>query len=203
MTQNIRLLVLLISALLLSSCGIINHYAINTFEKSIRHAPYDVVIVPGIPYDTSKLNPIFKGRMLWAKRLYDNGIAQNIIFSGSAVHTPYIEGYIMKMMADSMGIPSDRTFIEDKAMRSTDNVEYGVKLAQKLGFKNIAIATDPLQIIFLKKYTRNFHVHVALLPFRFDAMAEYHKSSLPKVEHADAFVENFVPRDKRVVAAID
>jgi uncharacterized SAM-binding protein YcdF (DUF218 family) len=203
MTQHIRLFTVLASTLFFSSCGIINHYAINTFEKNVRHAPYDVVIVPGIPYDTSKMNPIFKGRMLWAKSLYDNGIARNIIFSGSAVHTPYVEGYIMKMMADSMGIPADRTFIEDKALRSTENVEYGVKLAHKLGFKNIAIATDPLQILFLKKYTRDFHAHVALLPFRFDAMAEYYKSTLPKVEHANAFVENFIPRDKRVVASID
>lgn len=203
MRQSIRLAILALSVLILSSCGIINHYAINTFDKNIRKAPYDVVIVPGIPYDSAKLNPIFKGRMLWAKSLYDNGIAKHIIFSGSAVHTPYVEGYIMKMMADSMGIPSHKTFIEDKALHSTENVEYGIKLALKMGFNNIAIATDPLQTIFLKKYTRINHEHVALLPFRFDAMRNYYKMNLPNVDHSEAFVEDFIPRDKRLVAEID
>src|SRR6476620_7819913 len=91
----------------MNSCGLINRLANNTCENHVIKAPYDVIIVPGVPYDAAQVSQIYKARMLWAKWLYDRKIAKNIIFSGSAVHTPYVEAQTMKIMADSMGIPSE------------------------------------------------------------------------------------------------
>lgn len=64
---------------------------------------HDVAIVPGLPFDTLKVNPLFKARMLWLSTSTKQGLPKNIIFSGSAVHSPYVEGQIMKMIADSLG----------------------------------------------------------------------------------------------------
>ena len=56
-------------------------------KKYLPRAPYDVIIVPGYPYydkDTAPF-PLLQARMNWAKELYDQGLAKNIIFSGGAV----------------------------------------------------------------------------------------------------------------------
>lgn len=180
-----------------TSCGLLNHHSRAVYHESISKAPFDVVIVPGLPYDTGNINPLFKARMLWAKELYETGVARHIIFSGSAVHSPYVEGVVMKIMADSMGIPSRHTFIEDKALHSNENVVYGLALAQSMGFKNVAVATDPIQMMVLKKYTRDNHAHVSMLPFSIKSMAAYYKAPFPKVNAEDAFVENFVPLKQR------
>ena len=190
---------LLVVVSIFSSCSILHHHTVATYNKGLIDAPYEVVIVPGLPYDTARLNPMLKARILWAKDLYDSGIAQHIIFSGSAVHSPYVEGLVMKMMADSMGIPDRHTFIEDEAHSGHQNVDYGVKLAHKMGFKKIAVATDPIQTIWLKKHMDKNHEQVALIPFSMKAMPAYYNKSIPAINHSDAFVEDFVPLKKREV----
>lgn len=185
------------AVVVLSSCGMLNRHTANVFNTSVKNAPFDVVIVPGMPYDTAKMNPLFKARMLWAKELYDKGLARNIIFSGSAVHSPYVEGTIMKMLADRMGIPAGHTFIEDKALHTNENISYGIKMAQDLGFTNIAVATDPIQALLVKKHTKNDQSSVHILPFNMRAMAVYYNITLPQIPAEYAFVENFVPLKER------
>ena len=187
----------LLCVVILSSCSILNHYSVSTYNTSLANAPFDVVIVPGLPYDSSKINPLFKARLLWAKELYENGITKHIIFSGSAVHSPYIESLIMKMMADSMGIPTHQTFVEDKALHSNENVSYGVALADKMGFQKIAIATDPIQSLVIKKYTKDKHKNVSILPFSIKSMPLYYKGTLPKVNEENAYVCDFIPLRER------
>ncbi len=187
----------LLSIVILNSCSILHHHSAVTYNKSVADAPFDVVIVPGLPYDTSNINPMFKARLLWAKELYDNGIAKHIIFSGSAVHSPYVESVIMKMMADSMGIPTRHTFIEDRALHSKENVSYGVELAHKMGLKKIAIATDPIQSLLIKKHIKDNHEHVSVLPFNIKSMPLYYKATLPKVNNENAYVCGFVPLSER------
>lgn len=175
-----------------SSCSILKMNAIATYTKNIKTAPFDVVIVPGLPYDAAGINPLLKARILWAKELYDKGITRHIIFSGSAVRSPYVEAVVMKMMADTLGIPTHHTFIEDQALHSTENVSYGIQLAHRLGFEKIALATDPIQALILKKFTRDNHSHVCLLPFDFNSMRFYYETRVPNLNVEKAFVENFV-----------
>lgn len=187
----------LLSILVFSSCSLINMHVTKAYEKNVAAGPYDVVIVPGLPFDTLKVNPLFKARMLWAKHLYETGVTKNIIFSGSAVHSPYVEGQIMKMIADSLGIPTQHTFVEAEAQHSTENVEYGYALAQKLGFCKIAVATDPFQNLFLKNFAGRHNVPLPFLSFSIDSMPEYTKQSIPRVNHEDAYVMNFIPLKDR------
>lgn len=183
----------------LNSCGLLDHHAMTVYHQQVSKAPFDAVIVPGLPYDTGNLNPLLKARMLWAKELYDKGITKHIIFSGSAVHSPYIEAMIMKMMADSMGIPTQHTFIEDEAMHSNQNVAFGVKKAASMGFTNIAVATDPIQALVVKKYMRINHTFVSILPFSLKAMPVYYSTPIPNVDANKAFVKNFVPLKQRTL----
>jgi vancomycin permeability regulator SanA len=176
---------------------LLNKSAINSYNTSISKAPYDVIIVPGLPYDSANVNTLFKSRMLWAKSLYENGITKNIIFSGSAVHTPYVEALVMKTFADSLGIPSANIYSEENALHSTENVDYGIVLAQKLGFSKIAVATDPFQYFYLNRYVISNNIKVGMLPFSLDSMPFYSKAALPKINAQSAFVANFIPLKNR------
>src|SRR5688572_8881823 len=98
--------VFLILGLIFTHCTF-THYANKSYKEAKKNKPYDVVIVPGVPYDGEKTSSVMKMRVFWAKHLYDSGYTNNIIFSGSSVYTPYIEGVVMKIMADSLGIPPD------------------------------------------------------------------------------------------------
>ena len=187
----------------MNSCDLINRLATNAHDSHLTSAPYDVIIVPGVPFNNEKVNPIYKARMLWAKWLFDRKIAKNIIFSGSAVHSPYIEGEAMKIMADSMGIPAENTFVESRAQHTTENVDYGIQLARALGFKKIAVATDPFQSHFIRRFIDKCNIKVALVPFPLQMMPLYQKRTVPQIDASSAYKKDFVSIEKRDVAQRD
>ena len=184
----------------MNSCSFIKHEFSVAYYRNISRAPFDVVIVPGTPFDSARPNPVYVGRLLWAKSLFDKGIAHNIIFSGAAVHSPFVEGEVMKITADSLGIPPQNTFAENKAEHSTENLIYSIEMAHAMGYRKIAVATDPFQSFYLGRYIRTQKLDVAMLPFSIDSMPVYYRSSLPDIDFASAHVSNFVPLEKREVA---
>jgi uncharacterized SAM-binding protein YcdF (DUF218 family) len=186
--QGCCLLILIIS--FLGSC-VTPINAKRTYARIERGEPFDVVIVPGLPYDTSDMPSLLKNRLYWAKLLYDSGITKNIIFSGSSVYTPFKEGVAMKIMADSIGIPSYRTFSETKAEHSTENLYYSWKMAREMGFKKIGLATDPFQMLLLKRYKRRYCKDVQLIPIHFK-MVNWDEISLPEIDPQAAYVKDFV-----------
>jgi uncharacterized SAM-binding protein YcdF (DUF218 family) len=154
---------------------------------------FDAVIVPGYPFSDGKWNRIMKGRIYWAKFLYDKGITDNIIFSGGAVYTPYIEAEIMAMYAEEIGIDRRHIFTETMAQHSTENVYYSYKKARKLGFSKIALASDPFQTRMLRGFIRkklNDDVHI--LPFIPDTLKLLEPVMIdPEIDYNRAYVSNF------------
>src|SRR5947207_556375 len=113
--------------------------------RAIEKQQFDVIIVPGMPFQNNQWRGIMKERVYWSKYLYDKGIAKNVIYSGAAVYSPYYEGKIMALYAEALGIPKEHIYSEIKAEHSTENIYYSYKLAKKLGFKRIALASDAFQ----------------------------------------------------------
>ena len=171
-------------------------HARKSLARSKKKCAYDVIIVPGVPYDPDHVSSIMKIRILWAKYLFDQGYTRNIIFSGSSVYTPYVEGAAMKIIADSMGIPADRTFIESTAEHSTENIYYSWKMARKMGFKKIALATDPFQSLSLRAFIRKYCPDVESVPVVFDQI-NFYESTLPKIDLTHVSVSDFVSLVKR------
>jgi len=165
-------------------------------KKNFAKAPYDVVIVPGYPYyETNPEFPLLACRMFWVKELYDKGITKNIIFSGGAIHTPYIEAKVMKIISDTLGIPQQHVFLEEKAPHSYQNVTYSTKLAKQLGFKKIAVATDPYQFSYITLFLPSAP-GVGILTFSPDsAEAKKYFQPLPYFDPRDAYVKNFISKD--------
>jgi hypothetical protein len=182
------------------SCALLLLCSFDTSQESsdlnLKQAnPYDVIIVPGVPFEEPRMRSILKARILWAKYLFERGITKNIIFSGGSVYTPFVESKVMKIYADSLGIPSKNTFSEEEAEHSTENVFYSVQMAQELGFKSIALATDPYQAKFLKSFIKKKFVHVDFVTIQFKKINM--KSRWPVIDPETAFAENFVSIKKR------
>jgi len=168
----------------------------STLEILDSNAPYDVIIVPGVPYDDDYWTKILMSRIYWSYYLHSNGYAKNIIYSGSAVYTPYVEAKIMAMYAKEMGIPETNIFTETNAEHSVENVFYSYKLARKLGFKKIALATDPFQSKMMQGPSKRMKVNIDFVPFSIEIL-----DTMKIIEHnitdEKAYVENFISIEER------
>lgn len=162
---------------------------------------YDVIVVPGVPYEDGDWSEIMKGRVYWSKYLYDQGVAKNIMYSGSAVYSPYYEAKVMALYAKEMGIPDSVIFTEIRAEHSTENIFYGYKKAQNLGFKKVALATDPFQASMLEDFIKEkISEDVGVIPFVIDTMLTLNTDSLQlSIIDRDslAFDEGFVSIEER------
>ena len=162
-------------------------------KKSRKEGPYDVIIVPGIPFEAEKgAGLIMKARVKWAHYLVANGIAKNVIFSGSAVYTPYTESRIMGLYAEEMGIPAENIICETKAEHSTENVVYSLRMAEKLGFKKIAIATGPFQSAFLDNYVKDHSLQVSFIAIPLLYNGNVGPEAFSEIDPSSAFVVDFV-----------
>ncbi|RYY22926.1 MAG: YdcF family protein, partial [Chitinophagaceae bacterium] len=148
---------------------------------------------PGVPFENNSWSRVMKGRVYWAKHLYDKGIAKNIIFSGGAVYSPYAEAEIMALYATELGIPKTNVFAETRAEHSTENLFYSYKMARKMGFKTIALASDPFQTKMLRKFARKkVDKEVALIPFVIDTLKIIEPGMIdPEIDYQKALVSDF------------
>ena len=191
---SITLLCLLAGLLLLGGCSFFAIFYPNSdrvYAQSIVHAPFDAVIVPGVPFEGQTWADVMKLRVYYSLHLYNRGIAKNIIYSGSAVYSPYYEGRIMALYAAALGIPEEHIFEEIEAEHSTENLYYSYKIAQKQGFKKIALATDPFQVNMIRRFRRKYKLPIALLPLNFDTMSTYDKIE-PRIDPSSAYDSSFV-----------
>ncbi len=181
-----------------SSCVFIRPSSSKQFSQAKKSGPYDAIIVPGIPFDGSKgkWNSLMKMRVYWSVYLYKQGLAKNIIYSGSAVYTPYCESKIMSLYAEAMGVPKDHIFIDSSAEHSTENVYYSYYIARKQGFETVAIATDPFQSHFLRNYPEKINVNVHFVPIVFKTLFSLNMRDI-EINPESAYVENFVSLQKR------
>lgn len=181
-------------SLLLLSCA----SPLKFYSKAIVKVPYDVIIVPGIPYQNENWESnVMKTRVLWSFYLYSKGITRNVIYSGSAVYSPYVEGKIMALHAIALGIPRERVFSETQAEHSTENLVYSYRLAKKMGFKKIALATDPFQSATLRTYAWDIGLHVDFIPIIYDTLNTLKVDSLLHIDASTGFVSNFIPLPQR------
>jgi uncharacterized SAM-binding protein YcdF (DUF218 family) len=178
---------------LLAACS----YSSKTQKKlyrAIEHEEFDAIIVPGVPFEDGKWDRTMKGRVYWSKWLYDNGIARNIIYSGGAVYSPYYEAKIMSLYAEALGIPPEHIFTDTLAEHTTENVYYSWKLANKLGFRRLALASDPSQTKMMKSFIRKkLNGSIPVIPFVVDTLKKIEPDMIdPVIDYDQAHKENFV-----------
>lgn len=169
------------------------------YYKEARKNSYDVLIVPGIPFNGKKGDFIMKGRIYWAKYLFDEGIIKNIMFSGAAVHTPWHEGKTMALYAEAIGVPKEHILTEDKAEHSTENVFFSFKKCMEAGYSKIAFGSDPVQTKVLRKFIiKKVSPEIALIPIVYNLLEIIENQMIdPDIDHHKTFVKDFIPLRKR------
>jgi len=178
---------------------------VKVYYRAVKKQPYDVVIVPGIPYqDENWESNVMKTRVLWSFYLYSKGITRNVIYSGSAVYSPYVEGKIMALHAIALGIPREHVFSETNAEHSTENLVYSYILAKKMGFTKIALATDPFQSATLRSYAWDIGMKVDFIPIIYDTLDIMKVDTLLHIDPSSAFIRDFValPQRENIVKRI-
>jgi len=193
--QNI-IIMMSISAMLLGSMNLFAKSPDKTIAQVEENAPYDAIIVPGVPYNDEDWSRVLMGRIYWSYYLYKNGYAKNIIYSGSAVYTPYVESKIMAMYGEKMGIPGKSIYTETDAEHSVENVYYSYHMAKDLGFKKIALATDPYQSKWMEGPSKRMDVMIDFIPFSTDLLDTM---DIPEyeIDEEKAYVEDFVSLTER------
>lgn len=155
----------------LSSCFFLGPSPKKRLQKIADIAPVDVVIVPGLPLYQGQWDTLLKTRMLWSEFLIKKGYVKQVLYSGNAVYTPWMEGPSMALIARQLGIDSARILIDTIAEHSTENLYYSYLLAKAKGFKSIAVATDPFQCAMLHKFAKkNFEEEIYFLPVIYDSI---------------------------------
>lgn len=184
--------------LLFSYCSLFTPSATKMYKRSLKkHAQYDAVIVPGVPFNEPEWDRVMLMRVVWSVHLFKKGVTKNIIMSGAAVYTPYVEARIMKQYAIALGVPEQNIFVEDRAEHSTENVWYGFKLGQKQGFVNMALASDKFQTRLLYRFGRKRTKGLEFLPTLFDTLRTLSHET-PKIEYKHLKLDStFVPLPDR------
>lgn len=182
--------------LLLSSCAFSKKKSQAYFEIAQNHAPYDAIIVPGVPHDGVSWSQTMQVRVLWANYLYQKGMTKNIVFSGGAVYSQYSEAKIMAEYGKAMGIPAKNIFVDTMAEHSTENVYYSYRVAKEQGFSKIALATDPYQAKSLKGMIKKLELPIDLIPILFDTVQTLPHDE-PQINPEIAIEDPFVPITER------
>jgi uncharacterized SAM-binding protein YcdF (DUF218 family) len=177
---------------MLNSCAFSPKMCKNLLEES-RSKNYDIIVIPGVPFTNGQWSYSMKERVCWSKYLYEKGIAKNVMYSGSAVYSPYIEAEIMALYAEKIGIRKENIFTETLAEHSTENIYYSYKKARKLGFDRIALASDPFQTKMLRRFTRKIvSAGVGLIPVVSDTLKAMESNiTNPEIDYQKAFVTDF------------
>lgn len=174
-----KLLLMLLLTLVLDGCAFTQKKSQKLFSEA-QNNTYDVIIVPGVPFENNNWSRTMKSRVYWSKYLYDKGIAKNIMYSGSAVYSPYFEAEIMALYAQALGIPKENIFTETKAEHSTENVYYSYQKAKNIGFKKVALATDPFQSKMLKSFVnKKMKASIDILPMVYDSLKKIEPTMRP------------------------
>src|SRR5690606_27328958 len=106
-----------------SGCGLMKKRPMRLWTDVVEsHETFDVLIVPGVPFENGTWSPVMRMRVLWSSFLYQRGIVRNIIYSGGAVYTPYVEAKIMGLYAQQLGVPPEHIFYDTLAEHSTENI---------------------------------------------------------------------------------
>ncbi|UXP30965.1 YdcF family protein [Reichenbachiella agarivorans] len=194
--KNVLFLVLLLFSM--SGCMVSQDNCCKLLIEA-ESQTFDVIVVPGIPYENGDWDMVMRGRVYWSKYLYDRGIAKNIMYSGSSVYSPYYEAKIMALYAQKLGVPDSVIYTEIRAEHSTENIYYSYKKSKNLGFDKIALATDPFQTKMLRSFIKKkVDPSIALIPFVIDTLRKLNTDSLTiTINDSSAFNPNFVSIKER------
>jgi len=187
----IKSFTLILITIILTGCTFSKKQSERLYNKAQAKAPYDAIIVPGLPFDGTAMSSAMKDRVLWSYFLYENGITENVIYSGGAVYTKYSEAKIMAAYAKALGIPVNNIFLDTLAQHSSENVYYSYLVAKSNGLRKVAFATHPFQAKSIKVMINKLELPIDLIPLLTDSITTMNHPE-PNINGEIAIENDFV-----------
>lgn len=165
-------------------------------QRAQENAPFDAVIVPGIPIKEGEWTKIMELRVGWSRYLYEQGITKHVIFSGGTCYTPYNEARAMAEYAKATGLPESAIVLEPNAEHSVENVYFSYLIAREKGWTKLGLASDPFQTAQLRpmisdlKRRKGQKIHLIPAYIKLFKTLEHPK---PKLDLSHIKEDNFTP----------
>lgn len=133
--------------------------------KTWKRDVYDCVVVCGCPAtEGGRPSKVMRTRVEEAVRLWREGKAEKLIFSGAAVKNSYVEAEVMKTYAMVMGVPESAVLTETEAVSTYHNMKLVKPLMEKHGFKNCIIVTNSWHLRKASHYADKFGFDYVMCP---------------------------------------
>ncbi|MBN3859754.1 YdcF family protein [Neisseriaceae bacterium PsAf] len=126
---------------------LISYVLIFARVASAKHKPNlnpaDAIIVLGAAAWGERPSPVFRNRIDYAIELYQNGLADNIIFTGGTPDKNYTsEGEVAAKWAIDKEIPAAHIFADTTSRNTYENLLHAKKIAQQNNFNTFIIVSD-------------------------------------------------------------
>lgn len=105
-----------------------------------------IVVLGGGIEDSQTVSLISLGRTIQGIRLYRQGLAPTIVFSGGKAGQEVAEAAAMASLAAELGVPATAITVETQSNDTWTHALEVARLAQPKGVKKILLVTDPLHM---------------------------------------------------------
>lgn len=139
----------LFCSLLIMYSPLVNNLARNLIIKSEERKADVIIVLSSGAYDDGSLGYFTLMRTFHGIRLYKKGLAKKIIFSGSNIKGNKLNFSISQKMAEfalELKIPVDNVMVEDKSLRTYENVLEVKKLMEKFKLNDALLVTSGIHM---------------------------------------------------------
>lgn len=139
-----RRLALIVAALCLGPWALAALALDLTGHRRPGEGHWDAIVVAGCRVDPGGVpSPALRARTELAVRLWRDGLAPKVAFTGGVGANPPSEARVAADYARSLGLPDDAILLEDASTSTEENARY---LAAQHGFERILLVSDAYHV---------------------------------------------------------
>ena len=124
---------------------------------NLKHA--DLIVVLGASANKDGTPGSFmRERVLAGVKLFKDGLAPYIMFTGAAAHTKFVEAEVMADFAKANGVPADRIVLEEQAKNTAQNAFFSYQQMKEHGWHSVVTSPEHLlrSNVFFSHYPINY-----------------------------------------------
>ncbi len=153
--------------------AIIYAVAYNTMPYFLANLPAqtwqlkrsDLIIVLGASANKDGTpGSMMRERVATGVKLFKDGIAPFILFTGAAAHTKFVEAELMADLAKSQGVPADCMILESNAHNTAQNAFFSYQLMKEKGLKSAVIVSSPAHLLRSNLFFSRYPISYCMYP---------------------------------------
>lgn len=133
---------------------------------AVLHQADAIVVFAGGVGESGEAGQGYEERVAWAAELYRRGFARRLVFS-SGYSYAFREPEVMKVLAMSLGVPSEAIMLEERATNTMENVRNARALLEQHGWRDILLVSSPYHmrraVLTWRRLAPDIHVTAAPL----------------------------------------